>query len=94
MDPQVELEFSKEPLTYFYPEPDEFTTFKPISLGFILTLSSHQCLGLPSGLLLSGFHFHPKILYAPLLSPIRVTRPANLTLHDLTTRIKFGENRP
>jgi len=92
MDPEVELKFSKAPITYFYPEPDEFTTFKPISLGLILILSSHQCLGLPSGLLLSGFH--TKILYAPLLSPIRVACPANLTLHDLTTGIIFDENRP
>jgi len=31
-----------------------------------------------------------KTLYAPLLSPIRATRPAYLILLDLTTRI-FGE---
>jgi hypothetical protein len=93
MDPEVELKLSKAPITYFCPEPDEFTTFKPISLGFILTLLSHQCLGLPSGLLLlSGFH--TTILYAPPLSPIRVACPANLTLHDLNTEIIFDENRP
>ena len=45
----------------------------------------HLCLGLPSGLLFSGYP--TKALYAPLLSPIRDTCPANLSLIDLITRM-------
>jgi hypothetical protein len=41
-------------------------------------LSSHLWLGLPTGLLPSGFP--PKILYEFLISPIYATCPANLIL--------------
>ena len=49
-----------------------------------ILLSSHLCLGLPSGLLHSGFP--TKTLYMPLLYPIRATRPSHLILLDLITR--------
>jgi hypothetical protein len=47
----------------------------PISLRSILILFTHLRLGLHNGLLPSGFHIN--ILYAFLLSPIRVTCPAH-----------------
>ena len=61
----------------------------PTSWRSILILSSHQRLGLPSGLFPSGFPI--KILYTPLFSTIRATCPAHLILFDLITRTVFGE---
>ena len=51
--------------------PIQSTYPHPTSWRSILILSTHLCLGLPSGLFTSGFP--TKTLYAPLSSPIRAT---------------------
>ena len=59
----------------------------PTSWRSILILSTHLRLGLPSGLLASGFP--SKTLYTSLSSPIRATCPAHLILLDFITRTIF-----
>ena len=55
----------------------------------ILILSTHLRLGLPSGLLPSGFP--SRALFTSLSSPIRTTCPAHLILLDFITRTLLGE---
>ena len=61
----------------------------PTSWRSILILSSHLRLGLPSGLVPSGFP--NRTLCTPLLSPIQATCPAHLILLDFTTRTTLGK---
>jgi hypothetical protein len=51
MEPECSLLYSQEPSTSPYPEPDQTMPPHPISLRFILILSTHLRLGLPSGII-------------------------------------------
>ena len=69
------------PIQSIYPHPTSWRS--------VLILSTHLSLGLPSGLLPSGFS--TKTLYTPVSSPIRTTCPAHLILLDFITRTILGE---
>jgi hypothetical protein len=90
MEPEGSLPHSQVPNTCPYPEAAaRFSPYPPHPTFWrsILILSSHLCLGLPSGLFPPGFP--TKTLYTPL--PIRSTCPAHLILLDFITRTILGE---
>ena len=90
MEPEGSLPHSQMPSTCPYPEPARSSPLPHIPLPEDpLILSSHLRLAHPSGLFISDFP--TKILYAPLLSPIRATCSTHLILLDLITRTIYGE---
>ena len=92
MEPEGSSPHSQAHVTCPYPElapSSPHTHPHPTSRRSILILSFHLCLGLPSGLLPSGFP--TKIPYTPLSSPIRATCHAHLILLYFITRTILGE---
>lgn len=79
---------SQKPATSRCPEADG-SSRHPSPLRYILILSPHLCLSLPSGLFPSGFV--TRILYAFFYLLIRATCPAHLILSDLIILISFCE---
>ena len=72
-------------LSQLHPVPTTPSHF----LNIHLILSSHLCLGLPNGLIPSGFP--TRTLYTPLPSTARATCPVHLILLDFTTRTALGK---
>ena len=90
MEPEGSLPHSQVPATSPYPSHLDpvhtpISNFLKIHLNIILP----SILGLLSGLFPSGFP--TKILYTPLLSPIRATCLARLILLDFITRAILSE---
>ena len=86
MKPEGLLPHSQVPATCPYPEPAQSSPYlvHPTFWRPILMLYSHLCLGLPTGLLPSGFPI--KTLYTPLPSSWRATCLSHPILLDFVTR--------
>jgi len=87
MEPGGSLPHSQVPATWASSNqsiPPHLTSWRSI-----LMLSSHLCLGFPSGPFPSGFP--NKTLYTLLFSPIRTTCTAHLILLHFITRTIFDE---
>ena len=81
-EPESSLPHSQASATCLYPRPAQSSPTSHL-------LEVHLRLGLPTGLLPSGFPTNT--LYTPLSSPISTTCPAHLILLDFITRTILGE---
>ena len=88
-NPKVHYRTHKRHLSLSWASPIQSIYPHPTSWRSSLILSTHLRLGLPSGLLPSGFP--TKTLHTPISSPIRATYPAHLILLDFITRTILGE---
>jgi hypothetical protein len=71
MEPKSSSPYSQQPMACPYSEPiNPVNAPLPISLKFVLLLSFHLCLGLPSSLFLSGFHQIYLYIYISQTGPI------------------------
>jgi len=78
------------PLVPILSQTHLFHTFPPyFPKIYYVTSASHLRLGLPSGLVPSGFR--AEILYAFLITPTRATYLANLIFLDIIILIMFSE---
>jgi len=75
-------------LSLSWASPIQSIHIHPTSWRSVLILSTDLSLGLPSGLLSSGF---PTKILHPLSSPVRATCPAHLILLDFITCTILGE---
>ena len=92
MAPGVFLPFWQDPPTVpIWTRSIKFALSHRLSLRFILILSSHILLRLPSGLFFSGFPMRTP--YAPLFSHVCATCTAHLIVHYFIIRVKFGSNK-
>ena len=90
MEPRGSVPHSQASSSCYHSEPDQSSSCPhPPSWRYVLILSSHLSLCLPSGP--SSSDVHTTTVYAPLLSPICTTCPTHLILLDLITQIIFGE---
>ena len=91
MEPEGSLPQSQVPATCPYPKPARFTSHPHIPLPEDPSSYYVSNYAWVSQVVSEPSDFRTKILYTPLISPIRATCPALLILLDFITRKILGE---